>query len=444
MIEINVNGSVVSVQKTEALYCGAQDVHTCRFSFYGNWEQYFKTAVFRVNGRAITAVIDEDGNCILPWELLVRDNIGFDIEVGVYGVSADDEILTSVWDRIGVVREGSELGNDAREPSAGVYEQMAASIRKVDNKVTSYSAEVRTLVQRAESAAAVTEEGIEKAQDSAASAVGAAGAAERALEGVRNALDNIPAGSTVVINDLTTGGTTAALSAEMGSVLAKRPNPNLLHNGYFANPVNQRGQSLYTGTGYTIDRWRNRNANMETEQTESGLAIRNTSESSAAFFIQQFEGNLPEGEYTISILVTELSGDPRFALYTPAGGIGERLMITGTGLFSIRQSITEELAFNQIRIVLTGGSSVTVAAVKLECGSEQTLAHQDSSGNWVLNEIPDYGEELAKCQRYYQLFSSEAARPTTPADYRPNMRTTPQTGTIDIGGVTYYYADANL
>ena len=40
-------------------------------------------------------------------------------------------------------------------------------------------------------------------------------------------------------------------------------------------------------------------------------------------------------------------------------------------------------------------------AAKLELGTTQTLAHQEN-GNWVLNEIPDYGEQLARCMRYYQ------------------------------------------
>ena len=39
-------------------------------------------------------------------------------------------------------------------------------------------------------------------------------------------------------------------------------------------------------------------------------------------------------------------------------------------------------------------------AAKLELGRVQTLAHQDSSGAWILNEIPDYAEQLRKCQRY--------------------------------------------
>lgn len=43
--------------------------------------------------------------------------------------------------------------------------------------------------------------------------------AKTAKDAILAAIDNIPAGGTLVINDLTTGGQTAALSAEMGKVL---------------------------------------------------------------------------------------------------------------------------------------------------------------------------------------------------------------------------------
>ena len=33
-------------------------------------------------------------------------------------------------------------------------------------------------------------------------------------------------------------------------------NRNLLDNGYFVDPINQRGKTAYTAAGYTIDRWR--------------------------------------------------------------------------------------------------------------------------------------------------------------------------------------------
>ena len=83
-------------------------------------------------------------------------------------------------------------------------------------------------------------------------------------------------------------------------------------------------------------------------------------------------------------------------------------------------------------------------AIKLELGSQQTLAHQDADGNWVLNEIPGYGEQLARCQRYFQLYSSADNRPAKAVDCRPVMRADPSQGTIVIGGTTYYYNTADL
>lgn len=55
-------------------------------------------------------------------------------------------------------------------------------------------------------------------------------------------------------------------------------------------------------------------------------------------------------------------------------------------------------AFSAAVAWLNSGESILAA--KLELGSQQTLAHLEN-GNWVLNEIPDYGEQLRKCQRYY-------------------------------------------
>ena len=61
--------------------------------------------------------------------------------------------------------------------------------------------------------------------------------------------DNIPVSaedSTLISEALTKIPTTSG-----GGV-----NPNLLDNWYFGNPVNQRGQTEYTGGGYTVDRWK--------------------------------------------------------------------------------------------------------------------------------------------------------------------------------------------
>lgn len=58
-------------------------------------------------------------------------------------------------------------------------------------------------------------------------------------------------------------------------------------------------------------------------------------------------------------------------------------------------------------VVAMQNFGVDIKAVKLELGSQQTLARQDADGNWVLNEVPDYGEQLRRCQRYFYRLKSQ-------------------------------------
>ena len=182
MIEIKVERSIVSVQQTVPLYSGSANVHTCRFTFDDSWKLFAKSAVFRVGDRTMTAVVDKEGCCTLPWELLTRANIGLVIAVGVYGVSTEAEILTSVWDSIGTVRDGTEPGSDARAPSATVYEQVMASVQQVNTRIEDYSGEMLTFLQRAESAAKVAFDSAAVTVKSEGSAAAAANTAQSEAE----------------------------------------------------------------------------------------------------------------------------------------------------------------------------------------------------------------------------------------------------------------------
>lgn len=296
------------------------------------------------------------------------------------------------------------------------------------------------------------------AKTAAASAELAKTASQSALAGIHTALNNLPAGDTLIINDLTTGGATAALSAEMGKTLAQRPNPNLFHNWCFANCVNQRGQTVYANSlssfVYSIDRHKH---NYGTVTIGDGF-INYTTESAAAYkrFVQITENSVKKTEiYTLSMLcdVKALSGSVRVRPVNGSlSGLGTAVTISSTGLQLIKTTFNPTSDSATVGAELVVGNTaaamvdVDIYAWKLERGSEQTLAHYDGS-KWVLNEIPDYGDELLKCQRYYQLFTTADKRPTDNRDFRPELRinaTSSNTGTIVIDGVTYYYADAGL
>ena len=173
---------------------------------------------------------------------------------------------------------------------------------------------------------------------------------------------------------------------------------------------------------------------------------------------QLTEHTLRAGEtYTLSVLAKINSIGGTVTLRPCSGAYGALTGATGLSIsaatevpeiraytFTLQEDV--EGAGVELLIANRDGSylDADIYAVKLEKGSVQTLASRNSGGAWVLNELPDYGEELAKCQRYYQLFSGADKRPAALADYRPAMRANPATGTIDIDGTTCYFADANL
>ena len=213
-------------------------------------------------------------------------------------------------------------------------------------------------------------------------------------------------------------------------------NPNLLDNWYFGNPVNQRGQTSYTGAGYGIDRWDLLGGQNPTILIENGH-IKLTG---SGFFRQIIPvSQIPRGTVvTMSILMA--SGE-LYALTTTVPDYqvdSSQVNFPGGFLRIYGWTADTDLYFMFFE------TEVSPVAMKLELGGTQTLAHQDADGNWVLNEIPDYGEQLARCQRYFQTFATESLRHTDALDFRPVMRTNPALSTITVGGKTLYTANADL
>ena len=196
-------------------------------------------------------------------------------------------------------------------------------------------------------------------------------------------------------------------------------NPNLLDNWYFADPVNQRGQTSYENTTYTIDRWLATGNGQTVSLTDEGLKIAfkdnaneycNISERfenyqqyagktfTASALIRNPDGNMVK--LTVKPTPTGNGAGPWYSPDPPASD--DWILITGTGVFS---ETPTGLSFMLYTFNPKQETTVFVKAIKLELGSQQTLAHQDAAGNWVLNDIPNKVEETKKCQRYQKVFS---------------------------------------
>lgn len=175
-------------------------------------------------------------------------------------------------------------------------------------------------------------------------------------------------------------------------------NPNLLDNWYFGNPVNQRGQTSYTGAVYGIDRWKRTSSDGITTLNEGYMSL----VGNGANLYQILEGDIYKylrgKEVTLSILargnVAIISED--FINSFSAAYLQSETFTVVSKTITVR-SDANRFIYN---VQPQDGDPNDIVAVKLELGSQQTLAHQEN-GVWVLNEIPDYGEQLRRCQRYY-------------------------------------------
>lgn len=258
-----------------------------------------------------------------------------------------------------------------------------------------------------------------------------------------DASGNITLGAANILRSDGVTNVEAALNG-MSSVLSSKPNPNLLDNWYFGNPVNQRGQTSYTGEGYGPDRWRLSGTSYLTIG-DNGITFSNTNaDYSSLNQIIENPGKYVGKTLTFSVLAKAISGSPStFIPYHGTVALKNELSVV-SHTFVFGSTPGEDTSSLQVSIWANNSvSSFELIAAKLELGSQQTLAHQEN-GNWVLNEIPYYGEQLARCQRYFQTFATESLRPTNALDFRPVMRATPALSTITVGGKTLYTASADL
>lgn len=173
-------------------------------------------------------------------------------------------------------------------------------------------------------------------------------------------------------------------------------NPNLLDNWYFGNPVNQRGYKLYKDIGYTIDRWK-----LDINPGE-GIRVNDsyiTLNTSGIYFGQYFDNlqNFKGKTFTGTILCADGNLYSGTFIYNAIINQGQMFFpsVNGSPGMYIQQ-LSDTLAQVEINTLT---DNVSIIAVKLEFGGTQTLAHKEGD-KWVLNEIPDYGEQLSRCQRY--------------------------------------------
>lgn len=242
---------------------------------------------------------------------------------------------------------------------------------------------------------------------------------------------------------------------EFNESLAKRniaTRRNLLDNWYFAGgsqqgggqfPINQRAITSVNASNNLIDRWRiYRYVSGSATLTPNGINL-----SGDFDFGESIESarlpNIPNLPVTISALFSDGSFVSTTSILSNNGD-SEFITVPISSNASLDYTRNWQSDIDLFAFSLKSNASIIPIAAKLELGSSQTLAYKDEGGNWQLFETPDYAEELAKCQRYFQLYSAADKRPAKAVDCRPTMRIDPTQGQLQINAQTLYYNSAEL
>ena len=239
-----------------------------------------------------------------------------------------------------------------------------------------------------------------------------------ALTGISGELHLLGIGSVVIVSNdyaecpfksaVTLGSVTDEISRAAGG-------SNLLMNPDFR--INQRGKSEYS-TGYTVDRWYISTDKCKAAPESDGIW-------------QNLEFPPAGGEYTLSLNVPEVSGvwSARIRTVNASGDYVDSYYTSylHTGVNKMSVNLPEGEYISAVSIGFNkgteAGNSLKLAWIKLENGSLATMF-----------VAPDRAAELAKCQRFYQI---RTTNDIDPLDLRPSMRATPSEITAVEGGYAY-------
>lgn len=189
------------------------------------------------------------------------------------------------------------------------------------------------------------------------------------------------------------------IESEDGKTLSELfGNPNLLINGSFRNPVNQRGKTTYNQAGYTVDRWR---MGQKCSLTLNSGYVRMTADGSWSFLEQRVE---QASRYAGKTLTLSVRARPAVDLF-----LCVRVLRSGEYLLNSNRRTVPDAKFNTYVLTadipngildtdlfivqlsnITDKGSIDFEYIKLEEGSFATS-----------NPIRTCAQELLLCQRYY-------------------------------------------
>lgn len=215
---------------------------------------------------------------------------------------------------------------------------------------------------------------------------------------------------------LTSGGSGVQsfdeLLAAVGATQKNDRKANLLDNGNFVEPVNQRGASTYTGAkAYTVDRWFLTGSNSKLNVKSGYVQVQTTSTSYAT--MAQRVGNAAKLAGKTLTMAARVYSNVVPRIYA-AVDVNGTLTQINNGAIGTAASYNE-LAFSfTVPADITEGKLVMMIQARAAAANDYTNVYWAAlyEGNYTADTVPayvpkGYAAELLECQRYFYALPSD-------------------------------------
>lgn len=122
MFELYAEKTKLTLNNGEPMTSGSVMVYQVHFEFSDDWNGLERTAVFQAGCVEKFVLLDDSGECFIPWEVLEKP--GRYLMVGVCGRYGDSVVLPTQWTSLGMVLEGAVIESgvvpDTLDPSFSV------------------------------------------------------------------------------------------------------------------------------------------------------------------------------------------------------------------------------------------------------------------------------------------------------------------------------------
>lgn len=122
-----VDKQIITRRDNEKVVRDSQNYLYINFSFSEDWTGT-KTAVFKgKSGNAFNVLIDENGSCLVPWEVLTEEYFEVSAFCG--------DLITANVVKVFTIESGYAIGEESRTPTPDIYAQIIARLSAIEAEI---------------------------------------------------------------------------------------------------------------------------------------------------------------------------------------------------------------------------------------------------------------------------------------------------------------------